>query len=886
MKLSLFLLLVAVGAGAQEQRPNCPTPPAGEQKPWLNAKYSPECRAQFVLEQLPTVEDKFEFLNSARMFRGPSVPDIWAKLGLKHGGGSDGPAGVRHNHTATAFPTPLSISASFDPTVAAKYGDLEGQEFYAAGISTDLGPAMDIARTWHFGRVTESWGEDPFLAGSMVAPEIRGIQSHHVEATMKHFAVYGEEQNRAGDDPDGLGPGINELVSERALREIYFPAFHAAVTKGGVADVMCSFPRINGVYACENPYTLGVLKREWGFQGTVGPDFPDAQRSIVPAFKAGLDSGIMAPPPLNGYSNGTEMQGSQSLRAAVDEGEISVGRINDIIRRRLVIPFRIGVFDNPWQTAAEVSTPERRAAAVPLIDAGAVLLKDDGDVLPFGPNVKSVAIIGTQATDKAIVTEQGSPHVEPNHLAPVLAAVQQRAGSGVQISFAPGTLGLRPLPMLPASYFKTPDGKPGVQAEYYANPDRNFSGRPMAVRTEPSISLDQIPDIPGIPPYLHWSVRYIATFTPDKTGIQHFTMVGSGEAVLYIDHKQVAEYMRSDMQDLVYANVEMTAGKPVEIRVEFTPREAFGVKGAYNAEVGTFLGPKVELGWSEPNDLMQQAAEAASKADVAVVFVGHKVGEGMDRLSLELPDDQDALIEAVAKANPHTVVVLNTGGAVLMPWLDKVSAVLETWLPGDSDGPATARLLFGDANPGGRLPVTFPASMKQGPGSNESEYPGILLPDGSLQVHFDEGIFVGYRYWDEYGQRPLFPFGYGLSYTSFAWSGESVKTLPDGGAEVSVTVKNTGQRAGSDVVQVYVGFPQGVGEPPRQLKGFQKVELGPGEQKTVQITLDPHAFQFWDEPVREWNTAQGAYQIIVGKNEQDTQWQGTITPQVQVGSAM
>jgi len=881
----LVVLSSVVGIGAAAQRSTtCATPPAGEQKPWLNPAYTPECRAQFVLAQLHTLDDKFAFLSSSRLRPGSKDRDVWGELGLKHGGTSDGPAGVRANETATAFPTPLSIAASFDVAIATKYGDLEGQEFFDAGISVDYGPAMDIARTWHFGRVTESFGEDPFLAGSIVAPEIRAIQANHIAATMKHFAAYNQEQNRSGDQPTGVGHGVNQIISERALREIYLPAFKAAVQKGGVAKVMCSFPLINGSYACENPYTLGVLNNEWGFKGMVGPDFPDAQRSIVPAFKAGLDSGIMVPPDANtpasadGIVANQELIGTESLRHAVDSGEIPESRIDDMILRFLVIPFQLGMFDHPVQkVSGEVSTPERRAATVPLITAGAVLLKNDGGVLPFGPQIKSVAIIGMQATDKATVVEQGSPWVKPSHVTPILAAVQQRAGSAVQVTFAPGTNGLQPLPEVSTSYLKTPSGEPGVQAEYFANPNRDFSGKPLAVRTEPTLLLTKLPVIEGLPGNLQWSVRYTTMFTPDQTGTQHFTLRGSGEGRLFIGGKLQGEYLRTDFQDIVYANVAMTAGKPVEIRVEYTPRESFGTKVV--VQWGINFGLNIGLGWAAPDNKIAEAVEAARKADVAVVFVGHQLGEGMDRIYLGLPNDQDQLIEAVAAVNKHTVVVLNTGGAVLMPWLGKVSAVLETWLPGDSIGPATAKLLFGDAEPGGRLPVTFPADETQGPATKPSDYPGELAADGALGTeHFDEGIFVGYRYWDQNNQKPLFPFGYGLSYTTFKLSDEAVKPTPDGGADVAVKVTNTGKRQGSDVVEVYVEFPASAGEPPRQLKGFAKLDLAPGEQKTAHVTLDKDAFQFWDDATHSWKTASGSYQVIVGASSRDTAWQAAFTP--------
>ena len=864
------ILLLSAGSGAvlaQGQTAACPAPPAGEERPWLNPRYSAQCRAQYVLDRLKTVDQKFEFLSSGGPGPGRGGQrNVMTEMGLVRGGGSDGPAGVARGTGVTAFPTPLSVAANFDPRMAARYGELVGQDFFDAGLNSVLGPAMDMARTWHFGRVTESFGEDPFLVASTVGPEVKALQSQHVVTTMKHYAVYTQEQGRCGSQPTGSEPAVNEVVSERAIREIYLPGFHAAIATGGAGSVMCSFPRINGTYACEHPYLLNVLKKEWGFDGTVGPDFPDAQRSIIPAFLAGLDSGVMAPGAA--FGRGNAFAGQKSLRQGVDDGEVPMSRVDDLILRRLVPPFRLGVFDNPAKKKADdISTPERRAAAVDVITGGSVLLKNKGNVLPLGATVKTVAIIGTQATEKAVVVEQGSPYVKPTHLAPVLPAVQARAGEAVKVLFSPGTLGLAPLLLVPKAMIKTPAGQTGVQVEYFANPRMDFSGQPLATKVEEAFTIDKAPQVEGLPKNGQYSMRYTAMFWPEKTGIQKFTLAASGTGRLFIGGKMIGEIARADFSDTVYANVPMTAGKPVEIRVEYTPREALGdvARPQFDIVMGLYFG----LGWAGPDDLIAQAAATAKKADVAIVFVGHRLGEGMDRLSLALPNDQEALIEAVAKANPRTVVVLNTGGAVTMPWLDRVAGVLEMWLPGDSYGPAAARLLFGDAEPGGRLPVTFPKDETQGPGQKTTQYPGTVSDKGALDAAtFDEGIFIGYRYWDQYKQVPLFPFGYGLSYSTFAMKGIGVKAA-NGGATVEVSVKNTGTRAASEVVQVYLGFPSAAGEPPKQLKGFRKVTLKPGEETALEIALDKDAFQYWNEQTHAWTTALGNYQVMVGRSSRE-----------------
>ncbi|MGI4875871.1 MAG: glycoside hydrolase family 3 C-terminal domain-containing protein, partial [Janthinobacterium lividum] len=600
--------------------------------------------------------------------------------------------------------------------------------------------------------------------------------------------------------------------------------------------------------------------------------------SIVAAVNAGLDMGqFVGKPPAKANERASALITAsddsfdgEDIRVAVRAGRISPARIEDLIMRRLVPEFRVGTFDHVTQRpAGDASTAAHRQIAADIVAAGAVLLKNKGAVLPLGPGVRSIAVIGTQAGVAAVVTEMGSAYVTSTHTIAAFPAIRQRAPAGTRVDYAPGTLGLERLPLAPASLFHTPSGSGGWQADYVANPNLDFSAKPFLSRVEDVVNNDTMPTDTRFPANRLWSVRWRATFVPTETGVQKFTLAGSGTARLTIGGKLIGRYANVDFGDTIYANLPMEAGKPIAVEIAWTPRVTF--RESASDAYGTTLGPVVRFGWARPDGLIADAVEAARKADVAVVFAGHKVGEGMDRLTLGLPNDQEALIEAVAAANPRTLVMLQTGGAVSMPWLGKVAGVIEMWLPGDSIGPAAAQLLFGDVDPGGRLPVTFPADEEQGPASEASQYPGSLDPaTGALDaVHFDEGLFVGYRYWDARDQKPLFPFGYGLSYTSFDIVGRDVLKTADGGVIVDVVVRNTGGRPGSEVVQVYVGFPASAGEPPRQLKGFQKVSLKPGEARAVRIRLDSRAFQYWSDGERRWVTDAGSYQVMVGRSSRE-----------------
>ena len=759
---------------------------------------------------------------------------------------SDGPNGVGHGApNVTAFPNAEVVAAAWDRTLAHRFGAALGAEAAGKGLNLLFAPTVNILRTSLWGRTAETLGEDPYLAGELVASEIRGMQGAHVIAQVKHFAANNQEIGRFGN-PLGnppASPAVNVLVSERALQEIYFPAFRAAVQDGRAGSVMCSYPRINGLYACQNPATLGTLKRDWGFTGFVGPDSTLAVRDTLAAISAGTDNFALG---------GIGIPASTALR------QIPADRLDDMVHRILTAMFRVGLFDHPnrgTQTAI-VSTRKHRALAREIATQGTVLLKNDAHVLPLSRTVTSIAVVGYDAGPGTQTMEGGSATVLGGPVVTPLDAIRARAGRGVTVTHAPGTLGDVPLPAVPAAVLTPSSGSgPGLSGTYYASMD--FSGSPTGAFVSSTL------DSGHILPNGAFSARWTGTLTPSTTGTYRFALEHAGIARLFIDGQLVAS---GDTEGLdssalgfpgapIFAAqgvVALTAGTAVPITVEYSLGSSIS-------------GSVLHLGWQPPDPtLLAAAVSTASTADVAIVSVNDVTSEGMDRTSLSLPGDQDALISAVAAANPRTIVVLHTAGPVLMPWLPRVAAVIEAWYPGEQTGDAIAAVLFGDVDPSGRLAMTFPAAPDQGAGAQPAEYPGV----GDV-VTYDEGIFVGYRYYDAFGQHPLFPFGYGLSYTSFSVDRLHVRRRASQQYDVSVRVRNTGTRAGAAVVQLYLGFPASAEEPPNQLKGFRKVFVEPNRAKHVRLTLDRSSFGSWSTTANAWAVVPGTYTVRVGTSSRD-----------------
>jgi beta-glucosidase len=772
-----------------------------------------------------------------------------AHLGLPPLSFTDGSNGVRVAGDATAFPACVALAASFDEQLAYRFGSAVGQEARCAGHNVLLGPALDIARAPLAGRQAEAFGEDPYLTGALGAAYVRGAQ-RNVVAMVKHFVVNNFETGRTGSGwpLSDRGPAVDIRVSRRALEEIYFPPFRRALTDAGAGSVMGSYNQVNGCYACQNPELLGTLKDQWGWGGFVAPDFMFAVRDPVAAARAGLD--------LPGLD---DAEGRR--REDFTSGRIGRDRLDDIVTRLVGTMVTHGLLGRPAAVPGPPAAESLELAADAAV-AGSVLLVNRAGALPLGEDVRSLAVIGPAGLD-AIYVMGGSPAVKlhPDRVVTPLAGVRQRAGSSADVQHAQGSRGDVPLPAVPPAVLSVPlapgtPAGPGVLAEYVDGAGQTPAQR--VTRIEPNIQVTGPPA--GFGP--QWRATWTTVLTAEQDGYHRLSLAVAGRGSLYLDGALVAEGAREAISFFdgpsyaLQAVVPLVAGQPVSIRVEYETGPSLDAE-----EFG--LRPEIRLGWQPPDSLIGDAAALAARCDAAVVIVNQASGEGMDRQSLALPGDQDRLITEVARNNSRTVIVLNTPGPVLMPWLDKVAAVLQVWYPGERFGTALARVLFGDDDPGGRLPVTFPAHAGQGPVQTAGQYPGT----GGVAT-YAEDILVGYRFFAANDQQPLFPFGHGLSFARFTYSDLTLTRSGDAGIRVSFGVVNNSPRPGHEVAQVYLRCPEAAAEPPLQLKGFQRVHLEAGERREVTFTLTPADLAAWNDPAG-WTVHPGRYEVLVGASSAD-----------------
>ncbi|MCO5997028.1 glycoside hydrolase family 3 C-terminal domain-containing protein [Actinoallomurus rhizosphaericola] len=819
----------------------------GGQRPWLNTSLPLERRVDLLLRQM-TDQEKATLMTAVGRPSGSHatgyVPGI-ERLGIPGLQFSDGPSGVRDGQPETALPSPVSLAASFDPRTAAAYGTVMGTEAKYRGYQVIYGPMVNIVRTPLGGRDFETLGEDPELAGDLASAEIRAIQAQGVAAQVKHYAGNNQENARQTSSSD---------IDERTLHEIYLPAFEKAVADGRVWSVMCAYNKVNGVYACENAQILrDILLDTWKFDGVVGTDYP-ANHSTVASALAGLDQE---------FSGTTYFQ---QLPAAVAAGQVPQSVLDDAARRILRLEFRTGLFDPQKPVTANFdddSAVARRAA-----EDGSVLLKNSGNTLPLDTKaLRSLAVIGPNA-DTAITGGGGSSAVTPYKKVDPISGLKARLGDSVNVNYVKaGTTSGQP--PIPASALT------GLKGEYFTN--KTLTGTPAVTRDDTDIDFDWGSGSPatGIPAD-GFSARWTGTLTAPATGAYTFSATSDDGSRVYLDDKLIADnWSDHGVRTVKSTPVQLTAGERHTLRVEY-------YENSGNASVS--------VGWSSPNlpdPQIQAAVTAAKSADAAVIVAGDSSSEGSDRTTLALPGDTDALIKAVAAANPRTVVVLRAGAPVLMPWLGKVPAVLDMWYPGQEDGNALAELLTGDAEPGGRLPVTFPKTDTQTPvAAAPGRYPAV-----NGVYDYSEKLDVGYRWYQDENETPLFPFGYGLSYTTFKLShlrGGPARVTAGAGTtgriKLTVDVTNTGRRTGSDVVQAYLGHPESAGEPPKELKAFAKVRLKAGQTRKVTLTLDSGALRTWDDKAHDWTVLDGEYPIRVGESSADTPLTTSVTVRRTLGT--
>ncbi|MHC3470801.1 glycoside hydrolase family 3 protein [Streptomyces sp. 7R007] len=752
-----------------------------------------------------------------------------AHLGIPALTMADASAGLRGEQGVTAFPVPVAQAASFDEDLALRLGRAIGAEGRAKGYNNLLGPTVDVSRTWHFGRQSEGMGEDPLLAGVMGAAVTVGMQSQNVAATVKHFAAYTQETNRFFTDT---------RIADRALHEIYQAPFRRVVAAAPTASVMMAYPKINGTFATQSPALFDDLKKGIGLQGYTVPDFWAGDDQVAAA-RAGMDLAGLGP------------AGVKIPAGVLTGGAIPDARLTDAARRILITMFAGGLFDNPVPApAGNVSTQKHQNLAHEAAVAGTVLLANPSKALPLPASLKTLAVIGPADTD-AFTGVAGSTYVDPGTWTTPLQAIRSRAGSTTKVTHAQGTRGDVPLTTVPSSVLLDASGKPGLTGRYYAGTDTTT---PLVTRTETTIDFTAAP-VPGLPAV--WSAQWTGTLTPTTSGLHRFSLLPAGTATLKINGSTVVTGTRHSRRFILgpfdyplQGTVQLSAGTAVTVELTYTNA---------TADTGTC---GLTLGW-QPDSLIPAAVTAARAADAAVVFVNRVAGEDMDHQQFDLPGDQNQLIAAVAAANPRTIVVLNTDGPVATPWADDVEAVIQAWYAGRGMGTALAAILFGDSDPCGRLPVTFPAEPWQGPGTTPGTYPGT---QGT--VSYDEGVAVGYRFYDTKGQQPRFPFGHGLSYTSFAHGALEAAFNPSTGkVTLDVTVTNTGRRKGTEVVQVYATLPTAAAAEPRRLVAFAKVTLKPAQSQRVTLTVPAANLMVWQSG--KWSLVPGPYTFATARSSRD-----------------
>ena len=806
-----------------------------------------------------TLEQKVDFLGGIDGFFVRALPE----LGVSRLRMADGPMGVRNFGPATAMAAGINLAATWDPELAQRVGKEIGRDARAKGVNFLLGPGLNIYRAPMNGRNFEYFGEDPFLASRIAVGYIDGVQSQGVSATAKHFMANNSEFDRHNTD---------SIIDERTMREIYLPVFEAAVKDAHVGAVMNSYNLVNGAHMTQNQQLdVEILKKEWGFQGVLMSDWFSTYDGVAAA-----NSGLDLEMPSGMFMN------RETLLPAVRDGKVSLATIDDKVRRILRLAARSHWLDRD-QTDATIPryNVEGREAALDAAREGMVLLKNDANALPLDKHaIKYVAVIGPDAYP-AVPVGGGSAGVRPFAAVSFLEGIANELGPRVHTYYHRGIPSLNELAQNTSFATKESGGEPGLLAEYFSN--ENLEGDPFSRRTDAHINFGAVSNAElgyrtAEYPAGAGSARWTGFYTAPGSGAYDLFVQSTGEAGgyyrVYLDDKLVLDDWRVARELVGFTTLTLEPG-PHKVIVEHHGRPGF-------------LGTRFRFGIVRQSDYVDPAAEKfAASADAVILTVGfdpETESEGADR-TFRLPPGQDELIEKIAAINKRTIVVITSGGGVDMNgWIDGVPVLLQAWYSGQEGGTALAQILFGDVNPSGRLPVSFERRWEDNP-AHDSYYPEA----GSARVAYKEGVFVGYRGYEHNGTKPLFPFGYGLSYTAFRYRNLSIRPVsggteransPESGLryEVSCDVTNTGKRDGADVAEVYVGemHPR-LPRPAKELKGFARVSLHAGETRRVRVLLDSRSFSYFDTSVHQWRVDPGDFTVFVSRSVDRIELKGTIS---------
>ncbi len=826
--------------------------------PYSNPELPINERVENLLSLL-TLEEKASFLTGRDMWHIKGVE----RLGIPSIRATDCGHGVtvvldeegNYSGCSTCFPTAVGQAATWNREMVQEVGAAIGRETRALGAAILLAPMVNIHRTPLGGRNYETYSEDPFLTGSMASSFIQGVQSEHIGAVIKAATANNQQTNQSQ---------LSVEVSERTLREIYLPGFRIPVLESNPWGIMTSYNALNGEYTSASNHLINdIIKNEWQYPGFVVSDWRGTHS--LKALYAGTDLEMPGP---------GKILTKAAILQEIEQGNFTEEELDNRVGRILAAIIKSKSLDNDKSGLnAEWDTPRHHTIARKAAEEAIVLLQNKGSVLPLDiKDMKKVAVIGPNARE-ARLGGGGSASVTACRTVSPLDGIKKYCLDPVRILFEEGCGMKGDMPIIYSQYLSSMDGihpGQGLKGEYFMG--KELKGDPVLVRIDDKIDFSWGWAAPcqevdkG-----DYSVRWTGQVLPPVTGEYNIGVhCTEGGVRFYLDGELLIDHWGDPYNENFEAGFKKISES---VRIKMNEEISREVRVEFHKKANR---NSIRLEWEIPGkkDPIAEAVKIASESDVAIIFAGlSNLYEGgmQDRESLLLPEQQNKLIRSVARANPNTILVLINGTPVAMPWLEEVPAILEAYYPGQEGGDAIARIIFGEVNPSGKLPETFPRELEDNPSYGN-------FPGDPENVKYEEGIYVGYRHYDKNNIEPLFPFGYGLSYTEFIYNNLLVERTGDGSVKVEAEIENTGSVAGKEVVQLYVrDLESTIDKPEKELKGFTKVLLDPGQSKTVSFALTRDQFAHFEEHKDQWVVEPGEYELLVGSSSRDIRLREKIT---------